>query len=83
MQLHQVENIRVNNAEESKVMILAVLAGEPGPARDIVLLNAGAAIYVAGMAGSLQSGVAKAAQVIDDRSASGKLKQLIELSAHP
>jgi anthranilate phosphoribosyltransferase len=64
-------------------MILAVLAGEPGPARDIVLLNAGAAIYVAGMAGSLQSGVAKAAQVIDDRSAREKLKQLIELSAQP
>ena len=83
MQLHEVENIRVKNADESKAMILAVLAGEPGPARDIVLLNAGAAIYVAGMAGSLQGGVAKAAQVIDDRSASGKLKQLIELSAQP
>jgi anthranilate phosphoribosyltransferase len=62
-------------------MILAVLDGQSGPARDIVLLNAGAAIYVAGVAQSLQDGIAKATQVIDNHSAHEKLKQLVELSA--
>ncbi|HQR51382.1 MAG TPA: anthranilate phosphoribosyltransferase [Methylophilaceae bacterium] len=81
MGLHQAESIRVQNAGESKAMILAVLAGQPGPARDIVLLNAGAAIYVAGVADSLQAGIAKATQVIDNHAASERLKQLVRLSA--
>jgi anthranilate phosphoribosyltransferase len=81
MALHRSESIRVQNAEESKAMILGVLEGQTGPARDIVLLNAGAAIYVAGLAESLEAGIAKAAQTIDDRSASDKLKQLVGLSA--
>jgi len=79
--LHQAESIRVENAEESKRMVLAVLDGQTGPARDIVLLNAGAAIYVAGLAGDLGAGIEKAAQAIDDHSASNKLKQLIELTS--
>jgi anthranilate phosphoribosyltransferase len=83
MSLHSAEHIRVHNAEESKAMILAVLEGQTGPARDIVVLNAGAAIYVAGVAKNLQAGIAKAAGAIDDRSASAKLKQLVELSAQP
>jgi anthranilate phosphoribosyltransferase len=83
MGLHRAESIRVQNAEESKVIILAVLDGQPGPARDIVLLNAGAAIYVAGQATSLQDGIARAAQVIDDGTARAKLQQLIELSGRP
>lgn len=80
MQLHQPESIRVQNAEESKAMILAVLEGQAGPARDIVLLNAGAAIYVAGLVESLQAGIQRAAQAIDDGSALKKLRQLVELS---
>ncbi|HEX5339144.1 MAG TPA: anthranilate phosphoribosyltransferase [Gallionella sp.] len=79
--LHQAESIRVQNAEESKAIILAVLDGQPGPARDIVLLNAGAAIYVAGLAPSLLDGIARAAQVIDDGTAREKLTQLSLLSA--
>lgn len=81
MALHRAESIRVQNAEESKAMILAVLAGQPGPARDIVLLNAGAAIYVAGLAGSLLDGIARAAQVIDDGTAREKLTSLIKGTA--
>lgn len=80
MSLHSAESIRVQNAEESKAVILQVLAGASGPARDIVLLNAGAAIYVAGVTESLQAGIQKAARAIDDRSASGKLQQLIQRS---
>lgn len=76
MQLHNAESIRVQNAEESKAMILSVLAGQAGPARDIVLLNAGAAIYVAGLAGSLQEGIDAAIRVIDSQLAKTKLEQL-------
>jgi anthranilate phosphoribosyltransferase len=83
MNLHSAEHIRVQNAEESKAMILTVLDGQTGPARDIVILNAGAAIYVAGVAENLQAGIARAAEAIDNRSASAKLKQLIELSSQP
>lgn len=74
--LHQAESIRVQNAEESKHIVLDVLAGNPGPARDIVLLNAGAAIYVSGVADSIVSGMTLAAQVIDNQLAKSKLDQL-------
>lgn len=78
--LHRAEHIRVSNAAESRLMIEAVLAGSPGPARDIVLLNAGAAIYVADLAPSLQEGIAQAATVIDNGDARAKLRQLIAFS---
>lgn len=76
MPLHSAESIRVQNAEESKAMILSVLAGQAGPARDIVLLNAGAAIYVAGLACSIQEGIDAAVSVIDGQLAKSKLDQL-------
>ncbi len=80
MSLYDLQSIQVKNAEESKQMILAVLKGESGasikPAREIVLLNAGAAIYVAGLADSLQAGIVKAAMVIDNGGAYEKLAQL-------
>ena len=56
MSLHRAESIRVQNAEESKKIVLEVLEGNAGAARDIVLLNAGAAIYVAGVGGNPQAG---------------------------
>lgn len=80
MSLHQAETIKVQNAEESKAIILEVLAGKTGPARDIVLLNAGAAIYAADVVASLQEGIRKAAEVIDSGAAKNKLEQLIALS---
>jgi anthranilate phosphoribosyltransferase len=74
--LHSLSSIQIDNAEQSKAMILAVLNGELGAARDIVLLNAGAAIYVAGLADSLAAGVNKAAEVIDQGLALAKLNAL-------
>jgi len=83
--LHNLKDIQIQNAEESKAMILEVLNGKPSieksrAARDIVLMNAGAAIYVAGIASSLQAGVTKAVEVIDNGAALEKLNQLIERS---
>lgn len=74
--LHDVKSIQVKNAEESKAMVLDVLAGRHGPARDIVLLNAGATIYVAGLADSLSAGIEAAKQAIDSGAAMSKLEQL-------
>ena len=74
--LHQLNTIQVKNAEESKAMVLEVLSGKDGPARDIVLLNAGAAIYVSGIAENLAAGIEKAKQVIDSGAALEKLNQL-------
>ncbi len=80
MPLHPLSSIQIQNADESKAMILDVLNGKQGAARDIVLLNAGAAIYVSGVVDSLQAGINKAAEVIDDGLA---LAKLIALKAMP
>lgn len=61
-----INSIIVNDAAASWSIIKSVLVGEPGPARDIVLLNAGAGIYVAGLAESLAAGVALASRSIDE-----------------
>ena len=53
-----------------------MLAGERGPRRDVVLLNAAAALFAAGAAPDLGSGVALAAAVIDDGRAEGRLRAL-------
>jgi anthranilate phosphoribosyltransferase len=74
---YRLKDIQIQNAEESKAMILDVLNGKPGAARDIVLMNAGAAIYVSGQAESLKAGIQKAAEVIDSGGALEKLNQLI------
>ncbi|MBI3716110.1 MAG: anthranilate phosphoribosyltransferase [Betaproteobacteria bacterium] len=63
--------------EASKTMVLSVLDGKPGPAKDIVMLNAGAAIYVAGIATDLWGGVAKAREVIESGAARAKLAELV------
>ncbi|MDC7717552.1 anthranilate phosphoribosyltransferase [Vogesella sp. DC21W] len=72
--------IRAESAEASRQFLLGVLAGEHGPARDIVLLNAGAAIYTAGVAATLADGVLAAAAVIDSGAARAKLDALVTLS---
>jgi anthranilate phosphoribosyltransferase len=74
------DSIRVANAEEAKAMLLGVLDNLPGAAHDIVLLNAGAAIYVAGLSATLAEGVKKAAEVITSGAAKHKLAQLIQIS---
>lgn len=72
--------IQVGNADEAKDMLLAVLDNQPGAARDIVQINAGAAIYVAGLADTLEQGIQKADEVISGGAAKNKLHQLIEVS---
>ena len=57
-----------------------MLAGESGPARDIVLLNAAAALFAAGKAASLDIGVQLAAKSIDSGDAQAKLDAVVELS---
>ncbi len=74
------DSIRVSNIEEAKAMLLGVLDNKPGPARDIVLLNAGAAIYVSGLADSLAHGVQKAADTVASGAAKNKLAQLVQIS---
>jgi anthranilate phosphoribosyltransferase len=83
--IHALKSIRVENVQESKAMILDVLDGKAGAgtqsaARDIVLLNAGAAIYAAGLQASIHAGVAHAEKVIDNGAAKQKLDELIGLS---
>lgn len=78
--LHDVSSIKVADAVASKAMILDVLAGKTGSARDIVLLNAGAAIYVAGLVANLQAGISKAAEILDSGQALQKLQQLAAIT---
>lgn len=78
--LHDLSSIKVSNAQESKDIILALLAGKTGPARDIVLLNAGAAIYVAGVTTTLAEGIKAAADMLDNGLAMQKLQALIAAS---
>jgi anthranilate phosphoribosyltransferase len=66
--------------EESAKQLRAVLEGEKGPKRDMVLLNSGAALMAAGISGNLKDGVADAREVIDSGKASEKLNSLISFS---
>ena len=72
-----IEAIQVAGPEESRARVLAVLEGEPGPSRDVVLLNAAAALYVAGVAASLWDGVAMAREVLASGAAKAKLDRLV------
>jgi anthranilate phosphoribosyltransferase len=69
--------LRVETPEQSMVMLKGVLNKEPGAARDIVILNAGAALYAANVADSLKTGIALAREAIDSGAAQGKLEQLV------
>lgn len=75
------EKLAAASAGESAAVIRAVLDGEPGAPRDMVLLNAGAAVFVGGVADSHQQGIEKAAEAIDSGRARETLKRLAELSS--
>ncbi len=75
-----IETLKVWDASQSKDMLLGVLDGLPGPARDIVVLNAGAAIYAADRAATLGEGVEMAHAAIDSGAARDKLRQLVGFS---
>ena len=72
--------IAVENAQQSLAMIETVFADQPGPARDIVRLNAGAAIYAAGLTPSLAEGVVLASEVIQSGKARQTHESLVEVS---
>lgn len=63
-------------AAENAARVRSILGGEPGAGRDIVVLNAGAALVVAGAAADLASGVARAQRAIDSGDAARKLADL-------
>ncbi|MDO9012932.1 MAG: anthranilate phosphoribosyltransferase [Gallionella sp.] len=72
--------LRVANATDACAMLRGVLDNQPGAPRDIVQLNAGAAIYVSGLSATLAEGIARANEVIASGAAKAKLEQLIEFS---
>jgi anthranilate phosphoribosyltransferase len=72
-----IEAIQVTDAAHSKARMESVLANEPGAPRDVVILNAAAALYVSGVAPSLWDGVALARDSIATGAARAKLDQLV------
>ena len=70
-------SFKVANAEESKQIVLDVIDNKPGAASDIVCLNAGATLYVAGLAKDITSGVAMAKAAISSGAARQKLDAFV------
>ena len=73
-------NLKVANTAESKERVMEALRGEPGPACDIVALNAGTALYAAGVASSIEEGLAKARATIASGAALAKLEQFVTVT---
>ncbi len=80
LQTADLETICVHSVAESVTLIQAILQDQNSSAKDIVLLNAGAAIYTAGLAESIADGIAQARRVISSGAAYDKLQALIQLS---
>jgi len=78
--VHDPKALRVTTVEESRNVVVAALENKAGAARDIVALNAGAAIYVAGKAESLEDGVEKAFDLIKSGAARAKLDAFVKLT---
>jgi len=78
MQRADLSSVKAADAEDSLNIIKGVLANQSGPAKDIVCLNAGASIYVAGLVNTLAEGVERAAEVIAEGKAAEKLQQLVD-----
>jgi len=72
--------LRVSNQQESVACIRRALSNEDGPIRDIVLLNAGAALYCAGVAGSVADGVKRAREAVASGAAQAKLDQFVAVT---
>jgi anthranilate phosphoribosyltransferase len=78
--VHDVAAIRVEGVEESKLLLLTALGNEAGAARDVVAFNAGASIYIAGLAPTLSAGVEKALTAIASGAARRKLDAFVEFT---
>ena len=77
------DELRGGSPEENARITRDILSGAQGPKRDAVLLNAGAALYIAGMAESMKAGTVLAAELIDSGKAAETLRRFIELSSRP
>jgi len=73
-------NLKVSGPDQSIALLRAVLDNQPGPANDIVALNAGAALYVAGVANNIADGLARAREVLANGQARQKMQQYIQVS---
>ncbi|WP_334134977.1 anthranilate phosphoribosyltransferase [Tepidimonas sp.] len=71
---------QVSTPEESRQRLLAVLDGERGPAADIVVFNAGVALYAADVVDSIEAGIARARQALDSGAAKAKLEQFVTVT---
>ena len=78
LQMQSLRQLRVGSAGESREVLLGVLANQPGAAREIVCLNAGAALYVANVVDSIGDGIAKAREAIASGAARAKLDQFVQ-----
>ncbi len=78
--LHEAQALRVATVEQSRDMVVAALENRPGAPRDIVALNSGAAIYVAGKAASFEEGVERAFEVLASGAARQRLAQFVQLT---
>jgi anthranilate phosphoribosyltransferase len=78
--VHDPKVLQVANVEESKIMLLGALENKLGAARDIVALNAGASIYVCGLAETLADGVERAFEMIASGAARQKLDTFVSLT---
>jgi anthranilate phosphoribosyltransferase len=76
----RIEDLHGGNPQESAAIVRGVLQGDQGPARDVVLFNGGAALYVGGSALTIQDGMRLAAESIDSGKAREKLSRLVELT---
>jgi anthranilate phosphoribosyltransferase len=72
--------LKGGDAQQNAAIIRGVLAADRGPARDVVLLNAGAALFIAGRASSVEDGIARAAQAIDRGEARRTLERMVAVS---
>ncbi len=80
LQMVASRNLKVNNVTESKEKILEALTNKTGPARDIVVLNSGTALYAAGIASSIANGITLAQEVVASGAARSKLDQFVQFT---
>ena len=74
------DELRVNSPQQSAEVVRGILDGAQGPARNIVIANAAAALWVAERASDLRSAALQAAAAIDSGAARGVLQRLVEMS---
>ena len=72
--------LKVETAEQSREMLMSVLDNQPGAPRDIVVFNAGVALYAANVVPDIRAGIARAREAIESGAAKAKLEQLVAAS---